>query len=132
MKATSRELTAAGQLAEAIIEFLVAVEEGRAQRRSQRPRDELAVRIEHAPLPAPPPELTPAPPPNSELPDDTLLSARAAAKYLSVGDRKLWEITAPRGPLAVVRFGKATRYRVEDLRDLVQRNRIKPRKDAHI
>lgn len=50
-----------------------------------------------------------------------LLRPRDAAKYLAIGDRKLWEITSPRGPIPVTKFGKAVRYSVRDLDAAVQK-----------
>lgn len=128
MKVTDRESAAARCLAEALIEFLVAHDEGRILRRANRPRQEIAVRLEQPPAPS-----TPASPSRGSSSQDEprthLLNAKEAAKYLSVGARKLWSMTMPRGPLPVVRFGKAMRYSVADLDAAIQRNRVKPRKD---
>jgi len=51
----------------------------------------------------------PAPPP-------LLLTPRAAAAALSMSPRTLWGLTAPRGPIPVVRIGRAVRYSPESLR----------------
>jgi predicted DNA-binding transcriptional regulator AlpA len=48
-----------------------------------------------------------------------LLTAPEAAKALSISERTLWSVTAPRGPLACVRIGKCIRYDVADLRDYI-------------
>jgi hypothetical protein len=45
-----------------------------------------------------------------------LLTARAAAAALTVSERTLWALTHPRGPIPVVRIGRAIRYPVEALR----------------
>jgi hypothetical protein len=45
-----------------------------------------------------------------------LLTPRAAAAALSVSPRTLWGLTAPRGPIPVVRLGRAVRYPTGALR----------------
>jgi len=45
-----------------------------------------------------------------------LLSAKAAAKYLGISQRTLWAITAPRGPLPVVKIGARCLYDPADLK----------------
>jgi hypothetical protein len=52
----------------------------------------------------------------NDTPDPLLLTPRDAAATLAVSERTLWTWTAPRGPLACVRLGRAVRY---DRRDLV-------------
>lgn len=42
-----------------------------------------------------------------------MLSPREAAYALGVCERKLWSLSAPRGPIPVVRIGRAVRYRTE-------------------
>lgn len=123
MKITDRESAAARLLAEALIEFLVAHDEGRILRRSGRPREEIAVRVQQIPAPVQPPA------PARDESDHQLLNAKEAANYLSIGERKLWSMTAPRGPLAVVRLGRSIRYSLADLDAAIQRTRVKPRKD---
>lgn len=44
-----------------------------------------------------------------------LLSTKEAAKYLGVSVRTLWAITAPRGPLPVVKIGTRCLYDLADL-----------------
>lgn len=39
-----------------------------------------------------------------------LLLAREVARMLSISERSVWAITAPRGPLRAVRIGKLCRY----------------------
>lgn len=44
------------------------------------------------------------------------LDLREAALALSISDRTLWELTAPRGPIRAVRVGRRSlRYYVRDL-----------------
>ena len=44
-----------------------------------------------------------------------LLKPKDAASFLGISERSLWTISAPRGPLAVVRIGTAVRYTHTDL-----------------
>lgn len=62
---------------------------------------------------------TAAPP----APVGILFTAAEAAKQLAVSPRTLWSISAPRGPLAVVRIGSAVRYARTDLEAYVARQR---------
>ncbi len=43
------------------------------------------------------------------------LRPRDAARALGIGERLLWSLTAPRGPIPVARVGSARVYRVADL-----------------
>ncbi len=43
------------------------------------------------------------------------LRPRDAAKALALSERTLWSLTAPRGPIPVVRVGTARLYRLADL-----------------
>lgn len=44
-----------------------------------------------------------------------LLTSREAAELLSISERTLWAMSQPRGPIPVVRIGRAVRYRWTDL-----------------
>jgi len=44
-----------------------------------------------------------------------LLQTREAAEALSISERTLWSLTAPRGSIPVVKIGRAVRYHVRDL-----------------
>ncbi len=48
-----------------------------------------------------------------------LLTPREAAYRLGISPRHLWNLTAPRGPIPVVRLGRKTFYRPEDLEAFV-------------
>ena len=48
-----------------------------------------------------------------------LLTPRDAARTLAVCERTLWERTQPRGPIPVVRIGRAVRYAVSDLQSWI-------------
>ena len=51
-----------------------------------------------------------------------LLRLRQAAKVLAVSERTLWGMSAPRGPIPIVRVGakrRGIRYDVRDLRNWV-------------
>jgi hypothetical protein len=126
MKPTQRESLAVQHLARALLEFVIAHEEGRVARRAERPREEVAVRVEHV-HPAPKED---AAPPRREAPERGFMNAKQAAEYLSIGERLLWSMTAPRGPLPSVRLGKAVRYPVGDLEATLQRMRSKPRRES--
>jgi excisionase family DNA binding protein len=39
-----------------------------------------------------------------------LLTPREAAQTLATSERTLWSLTAPRGPIPVVRLGRSVRY----------------------
>lgn len=48
-----------------------------------------------------------------------LLTTREAAYRLGISTRYLWNITSPRGPIPVVRLGRKTFYRPQDLENFV-------------
>lgn len=48
-----------------------------------------------------------------------LITTQQAAEALGVSPRTLWSLTYPRGPLPCVRVGRAVRYDVQDLRELI-------------
>ncbi len=124
MKPTQREAAAMSRLADAALEFLMAFEEGRTLRRGQRPREEVAVRVEHVHPQPQPPEKSGRGGERSR----TLLTAKQAAAELSIGNRTLWTMTAPRGPLPSVRIGRAVRYDLDDLHAVIAQMRVKPRR----
>jgi hypothetical protein len=43
------------------------------------------------------------------------VSTHQAAQLLSISPRKLFDLTAPRGPIRVVKVGRSNRYAVEEL-----------------
>ncbi len=49
-----------------------------------------------------------------------LLTAREAADTLSVCEKTLWAMTAPRGDLRPIRIGRAVRYSVAELERWIQ------------
>ena len=124
MKPTPRESAAALRLAESFIEFLVAVDEGIAARRASRPRDEVRVRVDHPPAPPPAEPVRVIPP---QKPEQVLLTAGEAAKRLNISGRKLWSMSAPKGPIPTVRMGRRVLYSVRDLDMVIERLRTKPR-----
>jgi predicted DNA-binding transcriptional regulator AlpA len=126
MKPTQRETAAMSRLSEAALEFLMALEEGRTLRRGQRPRDEVAVRVEHV-HPEPQPQEKPG---RGGERGRTLLTAKQAAAELSISDRTLWSMTAPRGPLPSVRIGRAVRYDLDDINAAIAQMRVKPRRGS--
>lgn len=128
MRPTPRETDAARALADALIELFIACEAGHDARRQRHLREEVAARVEHVQPPIVP--QPPRPDRPGKPPERLLLTARQAAEYLSIGARLLWSLSAPRGPLPVVRLGRAIRYAVPDLDAAMQRMRVKPRKDS--
>lgn len=65
-----------------------------------------------------------------------LLTPREAAYRLGISTRHLWNLTAPRGSIPVVRLGRKTFYRPQDLEDFVaeaarQSAEVKGNSDAH-
>jgi len=48
-----------------------------------------------------------------------LYTIKEASAYMSVSERTVWEWTAPRGELPVVKLGRSVRYRPEDLEAFV-------------
>jgi predicted DNA-binding transcriptional regulator AlpA len=53
-----------------------------------------------------------------------LVDARAAVRLLSICEKSLWSLTAPRGPIPCVRIGRAVRYAVADLQAWIERNKV--------
>jgi len=58
------------------------------------------------------------PPERTESPK-LLLTPREAAETLSVCEKSLWSLTAPRGPIKCVRLGRSVRYSIEALREFI-------------
>jgi excisionase family DNA binding protein len=112
MRPTEHEMAAAGRLADALVRFLHAIEDGAARRRAGRPGEHATVRREQPPPP------TPAPP---GLPDRLLVTPGEAAELLSVSGRTLWALTAPRRPIPAVRLGRLVRYPVDGLSQAISR-----------
>jgi hypothetical protein len=54
-----------------------------------------------------------------------LFSAREAAKFLSISQRTLWAISAPRGPLPVVKIGTRCLYDPVDLQRYIDARKTK-------
>lgn len=60
--------------------------------------------------------------PNGAIPM-LLLSARDAAKALSLSEKTLWSITVPRGDMPCVRIGTRVLYDPEDIRRWIDRKK---------
>ena len=111
MPATPEEIAAANRLAAALVEFIAAVEKGVFHRHAQ-----VIQRAAPAPIVETkwrPSQPVPVPP--------GLLTVRQAAKYMSIGARKLFDLTSPRGPIPVVRLGARLAYSVKDLEAAIER-----------
>jgi excisionase family DNA binding protein len=59
-------------------------------------------------------------PMKGQSPAPMLLTAKEAARSLSVCEKTLWSLTHPRGPIPAVRIGRAVRYSPEDLRGWIE------------
>jgi excisionase family DNA binding protein len=57
---------------------------------------------------------------NNTTSEKLLLSAREAAKVLSISERTLWSQTEPRGKIPVVRMGSRVLYPVDALRQWIE------------
>jgi predicted DNA-binding transcriptional regulator AlpA len=97
MHVTPQELMAARNLGEAIVQLIVAVEEG-SQLRMRSTSKSHATGASAV-----------------EKKDKSLLTARETAKLLSTSEKTLWNMTSPRGPVPAIRFGKSVRYIINDV-----------------
>jgi predicted DNA-binding transcriptional regulator AlpA len=57
-------------------------------------------------------------------PHNGLLTSKQAATWLQVSAKTLWNHTAPRGRLKVIRLGKNVRYRLTDLEEFAEQHSI--------
>lgn len=116
MDHTQRELDAARRLTDALLEFGLALAEGHRervwQREQTRQRERELAEQRSLGRGRATAELLAA---DKRL----LLSPREAARYLSIGERTLFNRTAPRGPIPAVRIGTLVRYEVSDLKNAV-------------
>lgn len=55
-----------------------------------------------------------------------LLNPSDAAAALSICERSLWAVTAPRGSLRCVRIGRSVRYDLNDLREWLDNMKQEP------
>jgi len=110
---TTEEVAACQELAQAVLRFLAAHEEGR--RRRMPPTTSVA----------PQPAWVPLMGSQKDRFEEAklLLSTREAAKCLGTSERNLWKLTAPRGPIPAVRFGRVVRYSPDDLRAWIKQSR---------
>ena len=109
MQATPDETRAAQQLAEALVQFVVAIESGAAVRRAAREKERSQV-LAAAAAPARP-GISIAGTPSARPAGPQLLTVREAAQMLSVSTRHLSRLSAPHGPIPVVRVGANVRCR---------------------
>ena len=106
---TELETEAARCLGIAILDLMISMEQGRLQRQP-KPTAEMSPPV----APSRPETPQPAPP--------KLLSAREAAKALSLSERTLWQRTSPHGPIPAVRIGRLVRYVPSDLDEWIRKN----------
>jgi hypothetical protein len=63
---------------------------------------------------------------NQQAAKPMLLNARQAAKSLSISERTLHSMTAPRGPIPAVKIGTRVCYAVPDLERAIEALKVKP------
>ncbi len=108
MQLTEQELTEARRTGEAVVRLIATIQQASESRRSERMMRRGLVE-EGTSVPGSPARF-------ESLPEGRLLvNTREAARMLSVSERTLRAMTAPRGPIPVIRFGRAVRYAVEDM-----------------
>lgn len=112
---TPREAAAARCLADALVEFIMAVEDGRAERTAP-------------PRTAPPPTAPPAPAAAVKPldPGPALLTILEAAEYLGVSPGTVRNMSAPTGPLPSVKIRARRCYSRKDLDAFIARHTIAP------
>ncbi|MBX3404076.1 MAG: helix-turn-helix domain-containing protein [Phycisphaeraceae bacterium] len=113
MKPTAREFAAATALSHALLEFALAVEAGRDERRPTKPE----------PLRAP----APAGPDAGR--ERLLLTGLEAAAMLGVSHGTLLNWRVPNGPIPYVKIRSVVRYAVDDLQEAIKQSRVR-RKDS--
>jgi len=117
---TPEQAAAAHDLGQAMLRFLLALRPEPPKAEKQPP----SLR----PTPEPPRPTQAATPfargkevsPVGEL----MVGTREAARLLSLSERTLWTLTAPRGPIPAVRIGRIVRYPVDALRDWVKQSKV--------
>ncbi len=127
MQPTSDELAAARNLADALVRFLVAIEDGASSRRSGRPREEITVKVEQKAPPPLPHQTAPAVTPVPARSEQSLLMRSAAAKYLGISATTLWSLTAG-GAIPRIKIRGCVRYSVSDLDAYIERLKKKDRR----
>lgn len=110
MKPTDEELAAGRQFGESLVRLLLAVDEASAKRRADGQTMNPSQVYGRTEQPKPEPGLA-----QSRL----IVTQREAAKLLSISQRTLWALTAPRGPIPPVRIGRLVRYSIEDIKAAV-------------
>lgn len=63
---------------------------------------------------------------NQQTGKPLLLNLKQAAKMLSISDRTLHSMTAPRGPIPAVKIGTRVCYAVSDLERAIEALKVKP------
>ncbi len=58
--------------------------------------------------------------------EEKILTAPEAAKYIRVYEKTLWELSAPRGPISVVRFKRCVRYEIGALKKFLASHTEQP------
>jgi excisionase family DNA binding protein len=113
LKPTHEETVAMRNIADALLAFLLAHEEARTRRQRDSAPAAPVQRLDPVAMSR---ERKSEPPPQ-------LLTSREAARYLSICERTLFRLAAPRGPLPTVRIGSAVRFAQTDLDAYIDRMR---------
>jgi excisionase family DNA binding protein len=119
----SREAAAARKLGEAILELLSAVNESTAERVASTLSPKVTSVSPQQPASSPRALMLAG---TTRPPEPILMTQREAAKALGISQRKLWDMTAPRGPIPVVKLGTLVRFAPEDLRRAVLECKVNP------
>lgn len=113
MRATEQEILAGRQLCDALLHFVMAVEDAWMERsREMWMREQERM-------------YKPIQPKQPSERDRLLVTTREAAQMLGVSGRTIWKLTAPRGPIPQVRVGCSVRYAVEDLKAAAEQMKVK-------
>ena len=62
--------------------------------------------------------------------EGSLCNCRETARRLGICERSLWEISAPRGDLPVVRINRSVRYDSRDIEAFIEASKGKGAQDA--
>ena len=62
---------------------------------------------------------------STRLRNNPLMTFKEAADYLRISERTLWGLTAPRGDLPCIHFGRCVRYCPSDLSDWISSHQRK-------
>lgn len=114
MAATVEERDAAHRFGEAFLDLIKSIENARSSRVSaehRRQTEELSRQLDLRKR-------------TDSLPQPLLVSAKEAASRMAISTGTLWNMTAPRGPLPVVKIGTRRCYAIRDLEAAIERLKV--------